>query len=118
MGMADALAIIPKTIRDTWGSSDTPQKPKKVDVVDQHADLVKLAKVTKGLDRNSTSWGFVAGWAAREILKARAAQDTCKDKYEAVALRARVKVLGELITVDDREKRKRVKTTDEPPHIP
>jgi hypothetical protein len=71
-----------------------------------------MARVTKGLDRNSATWQFVAGWAAREILKARAAAGHLQGRGPGIALRERIRTLKELLTVDDREKKKDIKTKD------
>lgn len=117
MSMREALRSIPQMVIDSWRSTeDESSKPR--DIVDEYAHLVVMARVTRGLDRQSATWQFVSGWAAREILRARSQQDSCKDEIQAATIRERIRTLKELLSADDREKKKDIKIKDHQPDIP
>lgn len=102
-----------------WLKSETEsrmQPPDQTSIVDEMAALIRLAGAGGQIDRESSTWVAVCSWAATELLTTFAEQESADDA-KAAALRARAKVLRDLIRLNDRPQ-KLVKFIDQSPIIP
>lgn len=116
MSMWEALRRMPGSFFAR--EEEQPSETKRAEIVDEYAVLVSLAKQPGAIDRQSTTWAYVTSWAAREILRARASMDTCKDGLQNAALRERIRTLKDLLAADAKDSRKRIEVKGYAPDIP
>lgn len=114
MSMFEAVRKLPGLFRRE--DEDAPAS-KKPGIVEEYEQLLLLARAEGRLDRQSPTWAYVASWAAKELLKARARMDVSGGE-QAAAMRERARVLKELLSIDFAEDRKRIEVKGHAPDMP
>lgn len=104
MSMFDAL----KGMSDKFPFYHKPEvaPADKLSTVDSMAELVRMANEKGFIDPLSSTWSGVKGWAASELLETYVKGEKADD-VKAVELKARSKVLRELMDIANPKKQKK-----------
>jgi len=116
MSMHEALRSLGSKLSWATRPDDQPQQtPVSLTVVEEMEILVRLAGSQGAIERASSTWQAVCCWAATELLETFVKQEGADDA-KAAGLRARARVLRELLALED--KREAPRFEDLGPHIP
>ena len=115
MSMADALRRISNA---PWlrGTVHQPVVEKPPTLLQEMETLIRMAATNAQIDRQSGTWIAVSSWAANELLETFAQQESATTEKSS-ELRARARVLRELLSFKERDKVV-VRFADSAPLIP